>query len=113
MFQKPGDLRAHPRRLLRGEARAILTDGSRLLGQLLDVSLGGIGLALPVNLPAGAEMRVWFMVPDKSQGRVAVEARARVANSVFSSKHGAFQVGLSLAQVSDAHRVVLERYVLE
>ena len=113
MFQKPSELRENRRRVLRGEVRAILADGSRLQGQVLDVSVGGIGLILPCNLPAGSELRIWFLVPDKMRGRVPVEALARVAHAVFSSKQGAFQVGLIFKQIPEEQRLVLERYVLE
>lgn len=75
----------------------------------IDVSETGVGLALPINLPAGTVCTVGFDLPTKGGGKMTVKSEAKVAQSVLGAD--GFKVGLMLVSPSADIVAALQKYV--
>lgn len=105
------DRRLGQRRPLRQAAELILP-GNRLLPvRIHDVSLGGMSLIVPVNLPAQTGVRIRTSLPLKPAGRLPAELPATVQYSVLSSAGGGFQVGVNFGTLPEPVRAAIAAHV--
>jgi hypothetical protein len=92
----PEDLRQSQRRPLRAPAMVLVQGKPGMLGRTIDVSEGGLCLALKDTITAGTECLVSFELPDKSTGRRRLQSQARVMYSILSGQHDGFKIGIKL-----------------
>ena len=77
----------------------------RISGTVKDLSLNGLFLVCPQNLPAGEEITVRFSLPLDDGNRARVEARAEVRHRERSG------VGLRFLRLSFENARVIQRYL--
>lgn len=88
--------------------RVTLTQGENQFSvQSFDVSIGGIGLILPINPPYGLIVSLRFVIPKKPRGTALVEATGKVVHSIFSADEDGFKVGVNFTSLNDASKAAL------
>ena len=97
------------RRPLRVAAWIALGKNPPAAVRTIDVSETGVGLALPIHLPAGTACTIVFDLPMKGGGKVTVKSEAKVAQSVLGAD--GFKVGLMLVSPLPDVVAALQKYV--
>lgn len=105
------DRRQGQRRALRQAAELVLAGNRILPVRIHDVSLGGMSVIAPVNLPAQTIVRVRTLLPLKPAGRLPAELPCTVQYSVLSSAGGGFQVGMHFGALPEAVRAAIAAHV--
>lgn len=103
--------RVEDRKVFRGPGQLLLPTREVLSVRTLDLSLGGIGLVAPSNLPRDAMCEVKFRSPIVSDRLETLLARGRVAYSVLSGKENGFLVGLQFVDVAPGVLALLRRFL--
>ena len=103
--------RREDRRPLRGPAQLLLPSRELLHARTVDLSLGGIGLVAPSNLPANAICEVKFRAPMVDNRIEMLIARGRVAYSILSGKENGFMVGLQFTDIPAGTQAIIKRYL--
>jgi c-di-GMP-binding flagellar brake protein YcgR len=99
------------RKLFRGPAQLLLPTREVLRVRTLDISLGGIGLVAPSNLPRDAVCDVKFRAPLMGDRVEMLVARGRIAYSILSGKENGFLVGLQFTDIPPAALALIRSYV--
>ena len=110
-----------PLREFREHARArlactvhVMLPGRRIVeARAVDISVGGLRLLVPTNLPLQSVHNIRLGVPGGPDGTHTVMARAQVMNIMFSGKENGFMVGMRFTSISPAAVEAIEQYLHE
>ncbi len=103
--------RVEDRKVFRGPAQLLLPTREMQRVRTLDISLGGIGLVAPSNLPRDAVCEIRFRPPVVSDHVEMLAARGRVAYSVLSGKENGFLVGLQFTDIAPGALALIRRFL--
>ena len=103
--------RQEDRKVFRGPAQLLLPTREVQSVRTLDISLGGIGLVAPSNLPRDAVCEVKFRPPLLADRVETLMARGRVAYSILSGKENGFLVGLQFTDIAPGVLALIRRFV--
>ena len=109
MSKKP-ETRNYPRKVLRGQARIALPGMPATRAKTLDVSLGGICLLVPEQLPTGRIFNVGFEAP-LNGNMVRVFAAGKVIYSILAGTEG-FRTGLQFTEIDAANNKLLAELMI-
>jgi c-di-GMP-binding flagellar brake protein YcgR len=103
--------RQYERKHLRTSGQLFVAGRPPMEVRTIDLSLGGLALAAPMDVPAKTLCVVRVVLPLKPKGNVLLEARARVVHSVLSSAQAGFSIGLQFTDVSAATAAALNQFL--
>jgi c-di-GMP-binding flagellar brake protein YcgR len=103
--------RQFERRPLRSTALLALPGQGPVQVQTVDISAGGMGLVGSVNPVPRTACAIRLALPVSAWDRVNIEAQGRITHSVFSSKDGAFKIGMQFVDLPAVIAVAINRYV--
>lgn len=103
--------RRHDRSRFAATVQLRLGCGQLLEGRTLDISLGGLLLLLPLNLPVDTRGHVRLRVPASPSGAREITAEVQVASMVLSGRQGGFLAGLRFTLLPPAAQAGLEDYL--
>jgi hypothetical protein len=103
--------RRHNRARFAASVRLRLSTGCVVEARTLDISLGGVQLLLPINLPVDAVCQLQLSVPAQFCGTRTVVAEAKVASALFSGRENGFLAGLRFTRLPAASQAGLEDYL--
>ena len=104
------ETRTYPRKVLRCQARVALPGMPALRAKTVDVSLGGICLVVPEQLPSGQTCNVGFEAPLNGK-MVRVFAVAKVVYSILTGTEG-FRTGLQFVELDAANNKLLAEVMI-
>ncbi len=104
-------LRRHVRERFATTVQLTLPNQRVLQGRTLDISLGGMQVVLPENLPLHGECRLSLTIPAIPMGAKVITARAQVTSIVCSGREQGFLAGLRFTTLPTASRAALLRYL--
>lgn len=104
------EARAYPRKLMRCQARVIPRGMSPLRAKTIDISLGGVSLFVPEQLPAGQVCDLGFEAPHNGK-MVRVIGTARVIYCVLTGTDG-YRIGFQYIQLDPANSKALTELML-
>lgn len=113
------DMPAHPefRRHERGRLACtvfLLLPNRRIVeARTVDISVGGMRLVTPMNLPLQLVCGVKLIVPGIPSGAHTVMAQAQVSNIVFSGRENGFLVGLRFTSLPTSGLQAISAYLHE
>lgn len=103
--------RRHARSRFAATVQLCLACGQIVEGRTLDISLGGLLLLLPLNLPVETTCRLRLLVPAAPSGTRELTAEVQVASMVLSGRQGGFLAGLRFTRLPPASQAGLEAYL--
>ncbi|WKB50842.1 PilZ domain-containing protein [Eleftheria terrae] len=101
--------RASARKVLRVPAVVQLAAGDRLEGRALDVSSGGVSIAVSKNPRVSTQCKLFFTLPLEGSLH-AINCQAVVVHAILSNELG-FKVGLKINEITAESKAKLERYL--
>lgn len=104
------EARSYPRKLMRCQARVALKGMAPLRAKTIDISLGGVSLLVPEQLPTGQVCDVGFEAPHNGK-MVRVIGTARVIYCVLTGTDG-YRLGLQYIQLDPANNKALTELML-
>ena len=104
------ETRIYPRKVLRGQARVALPGMPAMRAKTIDVSLGGICMMVPEQIPPGKVCNVGFEAPLNGK-MVRVFAVGKVVYSILAGTDG-FRTGLQFTEVDAANNKLLAEVML-
>ena len=105
------DRRTTERRAFRAPALLRLPSQQVLEVRTIDISAGGIGLVVPLNLRRDSLCDVRVRAPVQAEGTEIILARGRIAHSILSGKEKGFLIGLEFIGLSGPQRALIKQYV--
>jgi c-di-GMP-binding flagellar brake protein YcgR len=105
------DRRTTERRAFRAPALLKLPSQQVLEVRTFDISVGGIGLVVPLNLRRDSVCDVRVRAPVQAEGMEVIMARGRIAHSILSGKEKGFLIGLEFVTLSDPLLSLIKQYV--
>ncbi len=103
--------RRHDRARFAASVRLLLSTGYVVEARTLDISLGGVQLLLPLNLPVDTVCRLQLSVPAQPCGTRTVLAEAKLTSILFSGRENGFLAGLRFTRLPAASQAGLEDYL--
>lgn len=92
----------------------VLLPGRRIVeARAADISVGGLRLLVPANLPLQSVCNIRLGLPGHPDGAYTVMARAQVMNVLFSGKENGFMVGMRFTSISHTAMEAIEQYLRE
>ncbi len=84
-----------------------------LRGRTIDVSMKGASVLLDENLHELGQATVLLHIPPehRGEGMTIVTAIANLSNSVYSSRHGGFRIGLAFSGFEGNGKAQLQTYI--
>lgn len=104
------ETRTYPRKVLRAQARVALPGMPALRAKTIDVSLGGLCLMVPEQIPPGNICNVGFEAPLNGK-MVRVFAVAKVVYSILAGTDG-FRTGLQFSELDAANNKLLAEVMI-
>jgi len=104
------ETRNYPRKVLRGQARVALPGMPAMRARTLDVSLGGICLIVPEQLPPGRFVNVGFEAP-LNGSMIRIFAAGKVIYSILAGTEG-FRTGLQFTEIDAANNKLLAELMI-
>jgi c-di-GMP-binding flagellar brake protein YcgR len=105
------DRRQHERKLFRCAAHLLVPGRQPLAVRASDLSLGGIGIVAPVNLPLTTGCVVRFVMPLTPRNGTSFEVQVRVIYSIYSAGEDGFKIGLQFDSVSPELASAISRFM--
>lgn len=104
------DTRSFTRKPIRGQAIVVLPGGERRRGRVKDLSLGGICIVLPDQLPEG--LKCTTALETVHEGRVVhLVATGKVIYSILSGTEG-FRTGFQFTDIDAANDKLLAELMI-
>jgi c-di-GMP-binding flagellar brake protein YcgR len=104
------DSRSFPRKSLRFPAQLQVDGGPALNCKTIDISLGGISLMVPSQLPPGLPCS--FVFEARLNGQIRkIAAKAKVVYAILSGTEG-FRTGLSIVEIDSASNKALAELMI-
>jgi|GEM_PF-3216479 Predicted glycosyltransferase len=92
----------------------VMLPGRRIVeARAVDISVGGLRLLVPANLPLQSVCNIRLGLPGGPDGAYTVMARAQVMNIMFSGKENGFMVGMRFTSISPTATEAIEQYLRE
>jgi c-di-GMP-binding flagellar brake protein YcgR len=92
----------------------VMLPGRRIVeARAVDISVGGLRLLVPTNLPLHSVHNIRLGLPGNPEGSYTVMARGQVMNVMFSGKENGFMVGLRFTSISHAAVEAIAQYLHE
>jgi c-di-GMP-binding flagellar brake protein YcgR len=104
------ETRIYPRKILRCQARIALLGMPALRARTVDISLGGICMLVPEQLPVGQACNVGFEAPLNGK-LVRVTGLAKIAYSILSGTDG-FRTGVQFTQLDALNNKTLAELMI-
>lgn len=104
------ETRTYPRKVLRCQARIALPGMAPMRGRTVDISLGGICMLVPEQLPVGQACDVGFEAPLNGK-LVRVIASGKIIYSILSGTEG-FRTGVQFVQLDAANNKTLAELMI-
>lgn len=104
------DRRRHERKRLGGHTVVVLPPDRIVRVRPLDISVGGMGIVVPIDPPAGIQFRIRTELPHGTRS-TTIEATVQVTHSALSGPYDGFKVGLRFMDLDLAHRDVIEAFL--
>jgi c-di-GMP-binding flagellar brake protein YcgR len=104
------ETRTYPRKVLRAQARVALPGMPALRARTMDVSLGGICLLVPEQLPAGQKCNIGFEAPLNGT-MVRIFAVGKIAYSILTGTDG-FRTGVQFTEIDAANNKLLAEIMM-
>lgn len=111
--QSHPEFRRHERGRLACTVHLLLPNRRILEARTVDISVGGLRLVTPVNLPLQTPCGVKLVVPGIPSGAHTVMAQAQVTNIVFSGRENGFLVGLRFTNLPESGLKAVSDYLNE
>ena len=90
----------------------VMLPGRRIVeARAVDISIGGLRLLVPANLPLHSVHNIRLSLPGGPDGVQTVMARAQVMNVMFSGKENGFMAGLRFITISRSAVEAIEQYL--
>lgn len=105
------DRREHPRKFLSGAAHLLSPGRAPIEVRMLDISIGGIGLVSPMNMPHEWSGHVRFTLTRGSPGVDTLLVPVQVVHSVLSGRQGGFVLGMRFVDLPEDTLAVITRYI--
>lgn len=107
------EFRRHERGRLACTVHLLLPNRRILEARTVDISVGGLRLVTPLNLPLQTMCGVKLVVPGIPSGTHTVMAQAQVSNIVFSGRENGFLVGLRFTSLPASGLQAVSDYLNE
>lgn len=104
------ETRIYPRKVLRAQARVALPGMPAMRAKTIDVSLGGLCLMVPEQLPSGKICNVGFEAPLNGK-MIRIFAMAKVVYSILTGTEG-FRTGLQFTEIDAANNKLLAEVMI-
>jgi hypothetical protein len=105
------DRRLYPRKFLSGTGFLVVPGRPTFEIHTLDISMGGMGVVSPWNLPYDLLCEIHFTLAREPAGVDILAAPARVAHSILSGRENGFLVGLQFVNLSPNTAATISRFM--
>jgi c-di-GMP-binding flagellar brake protein YcgR len=99
------------RKLLRSPARLVFEGHSEIHGRTADISVGGIGVLLQVNLRKHMRCEVTFELPVGDGDILLVSSQAMITGVVLGPEKEGFRTGLQFIDLEPHAAAAIARFV--
>ncbi|WP_157263589.1 PilZ domain-containing protein [Azohydromonas aeria] len=103
--------REHPRKFLSGTAHVLVPGRAPIEVHTLDISIGGLGIVSPTNLPYEWIGQIRFTLTREPYGVDTVVAPVQVVHSVLSGRQRGFMVGMRFVDLPPDIEGIIQRYM--
>lgn len=104
------ETRVYPRKVLRAQARIALPGMPAMRAKTVDVSLGGLCMMVPEQIPPGQVCNVGFEAPVNGR-TVRIFAIGKIVYSILSGTDG-FRTGVQFTEVDAANNKLLAEVMI-
>ena len=94
------DRRQQQRKFLRANAEVLLPGNAPIAVRTLDISIGGLGVISPYNLPQGAACIIRIAPPAQPRGVPSINVDASIMHSIFTIRESGFMIGLRFGDLT-------------
>ncbi len=105
------DRRLYPRKFLSGTGFLLVPGRPPFEIHTLDISMGGMGIVSPLNLPYDLLCEIHFTLAREPAGVDILSAPARVAHSILSGREKGFMVGLQFVNLTPNTANIISRFM--
>ncbi|HEU4622485.1 MAG TPA: PilZ domain-containing protein [Burkholderiaceae bacterium] len=111
LWKSSDERRYEPRKPLHTRVQLLLPNTSLIEARAFDISLGGLGMVSPLNLPVRAQGTAAFSLPVKDGAIQTIRLPVRIAYSICSSANVGFKIGLQWLSIDEQDRFKIAAYI--
>lgn len=105
------DRRLYPRKFLSGTGYVVVPGRPAFEVHTQDISLGGMGVVSPLNLPYELLCEMHFTLPREPAGMDVLAVSVRVVHSILSGRQRGFLVGLQFVNLPPNTLATISRFM--